>query len=231
MISVFVAGAGKSVLWYVKFFIFLPGTHRIGSSTIIEDIDAMRKAGLASMVFFYYDFREDQKKDLRGLISSLLVQLCHQSDSYSDILSKFYSEHANGSRNPSDDVLAGFLKDLLELPGHAPVYLIVDALDECPNTSSIPSPRDEVLNLVEELINSEIQNLRICVTSRPETDIMDVLDPLVLHTVSLHDESGQKEAIEEYIKSVINTNPKSKRWKAEDRRFVIDVLTRKADGM
>ena len=89
MISVFVAGAGKSVLWYVKFFIFLPGTHRIGSSTVIEDIDAMRKAGLASMVFFYYDFREDQKKDLRGLISSLLVQLCHQSDSYSDILSKF----------------------------------------------------------------------------------------------------------------------------------------------
>jgi hypothetical protein len=57
----------------------------LASSTIVEDIDAMRKAGLASLAFFYCDFREDQKKDLRGLLSSLLVQLCHQSDSYCDI--------------------------------------------------------------------------------------------------------------------------------------------------
>ena len=206
-------------------------THHVGSSTIIGDIDGMRKAGLASLAFFYCDFREDQKKDLRGLLTSLLVQLCHQSDSYSDILSKLYSEHANGSRHPSDDVLAGCLKDLLKLSGHAPVYLIVDALDECPNTSSIPSPRDEVLNLVEELIKSEIPNLRVCVTSRPETDIKDILDPLVPHAVSLHDEGGQNRDIEEYIKSVINTNPKNKRWKATDKQLVIEVLTEKADGM
>ena len=214
-----------------KFHIPIRRTHRVGSSTVIGDIDAMRKAGLASLAFFYCDFREDQKKDLRRLLSSLLVQLCHQSDSYSDILSNFYSEHGNGSSHPSDDVLAGCLKDLLELPGHAPVYLIMDALDECPNTSSIPSPRDEVLNLIEELIKSDIPHLRICVTSRPETDIKDALDPLVLHTVSLHDESGQNRDIEEYIKSVINTNPKNKRWKAVDKQLVIEVLTEKAGGM
>ena len=191
----------------------------------------MRKAGLASLAFFYYDFREDQKKDIRGLLSSLLVQLCHQSDSYSNILSKLYSEHANGLRTPSDDVLAGCLKELLKLPGHAPVYLIMVALDECPNTSSIPSPRDEVLNLIEALIKSDTPHLRICVTSRPETDIKDFLEPLVLHTVSLHDQSGQKRDIEEYIKSVVNTNPKNKRWKAAEKQLVIEVLTEKADGM
>jgi hypothetical protein len=54
---------------------------------------------------------------------------------------------------------------------------------------------------------------------------------LVPHTVSLHDESGQKSDIEEYIKSVINTNPKNERWKAADKQLVIDVLTEKADGM
>ena len=191
----------------------------------------MRKAGLASLAFFYCDFREDQKKDLRGLLSSLLVQLCHQSDSYSNILSKLYLGHVDGLRHPSDEVLAECLKDILSLPGHAPVYLIVDALDECPNATSIPSPRDEVLNLIEDLIKSEISNLRVCVTSRPETDIKDILEPLVLHTVSLHDESGQKRDIEEYIRSVINTNKKNKRWKAADKQLVIDVLTEKADGM
>ena len=125
----------------------------------------MRKAGLASLPFFYCDFKEDQKKDIRGLLSSILVQLFHQSDSYCGILSDFYSEHANGSRHPSDEELAGWLRDLLKLPGHAPVYLIVDALDECPNTSAIPSPRDEV---IQELIKLHIPYLRVCITSRPE---------------------------------------------------------------
>jgi len=203
----------------------------LASSTIVEDIDAMRKAGLTSLAFFYCDFREDQKTGLRGLLSSLLTQLCHQSDTYYDLLSKFYSEHVNGSRYPGDDALAECLKDLLKLSGQAPVYLIVDALDECPNTSAIPSPRIDVLNLIEELIKSKIPDLRVCVTSRPEVDIKDVLDTLASHTLSLHDENGQKHDIEEYIKSVINTDPNNKRWKAEDKQLVIDVLIRKADGM
>ena len=191
----------------------------------------MRKVGLASLAFFYCDFREDQKRDLRGLLSSLLVQLCHQSDSYCDVVSNFYSEHANGSRYPGDDALAECLKDLLKVPGHAPVFLILDALDECSNTSSIPSPRSDVLNLIKELIKSEIPRLGICVTSRPEIDIKDVLDPLIFRSVSLHDECGQKNDIEEYITFVINTDPKNKRWKPEDKRLVIDVLTRNAHGM
>ena len=227
-----VAGAGKSVFWYVKLLLF-PSQELIVlvSSTIIEEVDAMRKAGLASLGFFYCDFREDQKKDLHGLLSSLLVQLCHQSDSYCDMLSKFYSEHAKGSRHPGDDALVGCLKELLRLPGLAPVYIIVDALDECTNTSTIPSPRHKVLNFIKELVESQFPNLRLCVTSRPETDIKDVLDPLILHTVSLHDQNEQKRDIEDYIRSVINTHPKNRRWKAEHKQMVIDVLSNKADGM
>jgi hypothetical protein len=191
----------------------------------------MRKAGLALLAFFYCDFREDQKRDLRGLLSSLLAQLCYQSDSYCDVLSKFYSEHAKGLRRPSDDALVGCLKDLLKLPGLAPVYLIVDALDECPNIPTLRSPRAKVLCLIEELIKLQIPNLRICVTSRPEVDIKNVFDPLTLHFVSLHDERGQKGDIEDYIKLVINTHPKNRRWKAEHKQLVFDILAQKADGM
>ena len=203
----------------------------LASSTIIEDVDAMRKAGLALLAFFYFDFREDRKKTLRGLLSSFLVQLCCQSDSCCDTLFDFYSEHDNGLRHPSDDALVECLKDLINLPGLAPVYLIVDALDECPNISAIPSPRTEVLNLLKELINSRFPNLRICVTSRSETDIKDVLDPLISDSVSLHDQVEQKRDIQEYIKSVINTHPRSGKWKAEHKQLVINVLEEKADGM
>ena len=170
----------------------------LASSSIIEEIETIRKSGLASLVMFHYDFREDQKKDLRGLLSSVLFQLCDQSDSYYGILSTFFSAHRRGAQSPSDDELIRCFKALLNLPGQAPIYPIIDALDECSNISGLSSPRADVLMLLEDLINSQVPNLRICVTSRPEVDIKPVLEPLTLRSVSLHDESGQKEDIETY---------------------------------
>jgi hypothetical protein len=201
------------------------------SSSIIEEIETMRKSGLASLALYYHDFREDEKKSRRGLLSSVLFQLCHQSDSYYDILSNFHSTHYRGARTPSNDELFRCLKELLELPGQAPVYLIIDGLDECPNTSAMPSPREEVVMLVNQLVESRLTNLRLCVTSRPEIDIKIVLEPLTFRSVSIHDKRGQMEDIETYIRSIVNTDPRNRRWKQEHKQLVIDVLTKRADGM
>jgi len=191
----------------------------------------MRKRGLASLAIFYCDFRDDDKKKLRGLVSSLLVQLCHQSDAYSTILSDFYSTYDSGSRHASDEALLGCLKGMLKHPGQAPVYIIIDGLDECPDGFGRPSPREKVLKLVEELVDLRLPNLRICITSRPEADIRRVLDPFPFHHISLHDECGQMQDIVDYIRSVVNTDRKMERWRAEDKELVIEVLTKKADGM
>jgi hypothetical protein len=191
----------------------------------------MRRAGLVSLAYYYYDFRDDKRKDLRGLVSSLLVQLCHQSDSYCDVVSKFYSEHAKGWRCPSDAALLLCLKRLLKRSGQSPVYLIVDALDECPTTSDMPPAREKVLMLVRQLTTSKYSNLRICVTSRLEPDLSVVLEPLSFRSISLHNESGQKEDIASYIKSVVHTDPKMQAWRADDKELVINVLTQKVDGM
>jgi hypothetical protein len=201
------------------------------SSAIIEDIRAMQKSGLASLAFFYCDFRDDKKKDQRGLLSSLLVQLCEQSDAYSAIILDFYVAHRRGAQHASDNELIACLKDMLKLPGQAPVYIIIDALDECPITTGLPSSREEVLEVVEELVNLQIPNLRICVTSRPEADIVPVLEPLAFHAVSLHGESGQVEDIAEYVRSVVHTNREMRRWKTADKQLVIDELVKKANGM
>jgi len=191
----------------------------------------MRKCGLASIAFFYHDFREDQKRDLRGLLSSVVLQFCHQSDSYNDILSNFYSTHCYGAQSPSDDGLVRCLEDILKLPGQAPIFLIVDALDECSNTSPIPSHREKALEFLEKLIDWQLPNLHICVTSRPEVDIKVVLGPLTFRSISLQDERGQMEDIENYIKSVVEKDPRNRRWTEQDKRMVIDILTRNADGM
>jgi hypothetical protein len=121
--------------------------------------------------------------------------------------------------------------DLLKLPGSPTVYLIVDALDECPSTSSLSSPRENVLSLLEDLVEAQLANLRICVTSGPEVDIKTILEPLAFRSVSLNDASGQQEDIKNYIRSTINTNKKMKNWNPEQKQLAIDALTGKADGM
>jgi len=191
----------------------------------------MQKSGLASLAIFYYDFREDRKKHVSGLLSSVLFQLCDQSDSYHDILSNFYSTYGNGAQSPGDAELVQCLKDLLNRPGPRPVYLVIDALDECPSTSSLSSPREKLLSFLEDLVEAQLPNLRICVTSRPEVDIKAILEPLAFRSVSLHDEEGQKKDIIKYIESIVDTNTNMQNWNLEHKQLVIDVLTKKADGM
>ena len=119
------------------------------------------------------------------------------------------------------------------LPDQRPVYLIMDAIDECPNSSGIPTPRKRVLHLIQELVELRLSHLHICVTSRPEIDIRDVLGSLTSLKVSLHDQTGQKEDIANYIKSVVcsDSEPIMKRWRPEDKKLVIETLSERADGM
>ncbi len=185
------------------------------------------------MAYFYFDFRDVAKQSRRDLLRSLLIQLSDLSDPFCDILSQLYEEYGKGTRQPSDSALMHCLKEMLTLPNQSPVYLIMDALDECPNTSGIPSAREQILDLVKELIGLRLSSLHICVTSRPEVNIRDVLELLAFCSVSLHDESGQKEDITEYIKSVVHSPSATfmKRWRDEEKNMVIQTLSERADGM
>ena len=191
----------------------------------------MCEVGLASLAFFYCDFREDQKRNRRGLLSSLLVQLCRQFDAYHDFLFEFYSAHDNGSQHASDSELAECLKNMLALPNQATAYIVIDALDECPITTGLSSPREEILFIVQDLVKFQVPKMRICVTSRLEVDIELLLTPLAFRSVSLHGEDGQVRDIEEYVKFVVSTDRDMQKWRKEDKDLVIQVLTSKAGGM
>ena len=185
------------------------------------------------MAYFYFDFRDVRKQSRGDLLRSLLIQLSSCSDPFCDILSRLYEECGNGTRQPSDSDLMRCLKEMLTLPDQRPVYLIMDALDECPNASGIPSAREQVLDLVKELVGLRLSSLRICVTSRPEVNISSALKDIASCSVSLHNESGQKKDIEEYIKSVVHSplDTIMRRWREVDKKLVVQTLCQLADGM
>jgi hypothetical protein len=183
------------------------------------------------MSYFYCDFRDEDKQNCHNLLLSIISQLCAQSDICCDTLSHIYLAHDKGAREPSDETLTRCLTEMVSLPVQVPIYIIVDALDECPNSSGLPTPREEVLELFKNLVSLHIPNLRICVTSRPEIDIRSTLEPLTSLRVSLHNQSGQEKDIVDYITSVVHSDTKMRRWREEDRKLVINTLSERADGM
>ncbi|KAH9070979.1 NACHT domain-containing protein [Lactarius deliciosus] len=208
-------GSGKSVL----------------CSAIINDISAMCEAGVASLGYFYFDMRNLDKISCRSLLSSLLTQLTSRSNPFCDILSRLYKAHDEGARQPSDRALTQCLKEMLALPGQAPVYLIMDALDECPNEDGIPSTREHVLDLIKDLIDLHLPSLHLCVTSRLEFDVKTSLLPLASYDFSLHDQSGQQHDISKYVRAVVYAGGCMRRWRDDEKELIIETLSEKADGM
>jgi hypothetical protein len=194
---------------------------------IIEDI----KSGGDLVAFFHFDAKDPGKCRLRDLLSSILLQLCHKSGQCHDLISQLYTEHNDGTDVPSEVALVACLKRSIQILGRTQVYLVIDALDQCPNNTGTPSPREKVLSLLDDLLTSQCSNLHVCVTSGLEHDIRSALEPLTSTPVSLHEEDGHRDDIAYYVKSLVRDDREMRLWSVEDKRRVIESLSEKADGM
>ena len=197
---------------------------------------SLRDDGKASLAYFYFDFRDKvAKQDSTNLVTSLLTQLSAYSRPCFQILSRMCSTASStdekGIRQTTDGALTNCLREMLKVTAKEPTYIIIDALDECPDLSGIPTPRDEVLALVKDLVDLRFPNLHICVTSRPEIDIKNSLEPLASSAVSLHDERGQQMDMFDYVSGVVSSDSRMQRWRSDQKELVVEELTKKANGV
>ncbi len=193
----------------------------------------MCNVGQASMCYFYFDFRDISKQHRRDLLTSFLFQLSSRSGPCGYILSRLYAAYDSGTRQPSDQDLTTCLNEMLTVSDQCQIYLIIDALDESPDTSGIPCPREQVLQLVKDIVEFCLPKLHICVTSRLKPDIRDAILPIASHWVSLHDQDGQKDDIMDYVRSVVYSTSElfMRGWEEEEKDLVVKTLSIRADGV
>ena len=192
----------------------------------------MKQGRSVLVAYHYFDFKDTSKRHVRGLLASLLSQLSDGSGACRDVLHNLFEICRDGSERPSDAALVRCLGTMLKLSGQ-PVFIITDALDECPSTTGTPSAREEVLNFMEDLVGANHSNLFICITSRPEQNIQAILNPLTSASrrVSVHEERGQREDICCYVRSFVYADREMRRWREEDKELVIRTLSERAGGM
>ena len=198
------------------------------SSAIIDDIKGTR--GTDWIGYYYFDAKDDAKCNIRGLLGSLIIQLGGYTDRFPGSLSQLYTDYGDGSRQPDEAPLSQCLKDMLALQqGKSQVYVIMDAINDCPNS---PSARGKILTFVEDLLRLRQSNLRICIISSPGHDIKTTLNRWIPRSrpVILHNEDGQKGDIRTYILSFVQGNADRESWTTENKQLVTNALSERADG-
>jgi len=194
------------------------------SSEIIEETtqycSAKRNHHFA---YFFFSFRETEKQKASNLPRSILTQLLMQAENVPTALQTFYDKYQHGE--PSERGLLESIQALLIGPH---TYIIIDALDECPNAEE---ERAELCNTLKELNSWGNEKLHVLVTSRKEADLTEALLPIVTQEPIGIQGSAVDTDIRQFVRTRLQTNSKLSKWPTEIQVEIERTLVKKSGGM
>ena len=155
------------------------------------------------------------------MVRSILYQLSQQKSKTQHILQSLYQRCGNGQQQPGCTNVRELLRESLAVP--TPVYIILDALDEC-------ADREDLLDFLSSFVQLKLAGVRILATSRRERDIEERLLPSTAYNINIQS-AVVDEDIRLYIKARLATDAKLKKWSDSVRIEILDALIKKANGM
>lgn len=208
------AGSGKSVL----------------SSSAITHLEVLRKNdATVAVAYFYFSFGNTQVQNTTEMLASLIKQLCCCRPDTPEPVNDLHDTRTRGHR-PDRTTLE---KTLIACThDFSSVYLVIDALDECP---TVNSERRKLMQTIRSIHTTTTNNLHLLITSRPETDIAAVLTPLLYGpgniNVDLFEYAG---VLANDISLYIDRSFASEQyvfWPEEVKNQARTALIEKSDGM
>jgi hypothetical protein len=200
------AGCGKTIL----------------SSIAIEDIrDTCQKDADAFYAFFYFSFSDKRKQSDSDLLRSLIAQLGWREPGLS-MLSQAYENTRQGVLGP--DELEKIV--LASIRSFSKVYLLVDALDECPEDNEA---RQSVLARIERL-TQDASNLKIFATSRELDSIRKSMEALAAEPLRVITRAVDAD-IQVYLSTELSRDRNLCELSPEMRALIESTIASQADGM
>jgi hypothetical protein len=182
-----------------------------------------------ALAFFYFSFNDAKTQNVIEMLCSLIKQICCRRPDTPQSIQALVEYKEKGQR-PDRRTLENTL--LATIRGFSTVYVVLDALDECPFENG---ERDKLLESICRIHNQARENLHLLCTSRRETDIAAVLEPMLSSRSNMDiDLSAHKEAIDHDIGLHIDNTfgvEHFRSWPAEIKSEARATLIEKADGM
>ena len=176
------------------------------------------------LAYFYCDYKDTTTQQTVNIIKSLVKHVAIQNERSCEDLQTLLEKNKQNGILESAPSVSKMVDIFLKMVGHYDCfYVIVDALDECPDDH-----RHEVLTVLKT-VSTKAGNVRVIYTSREEADIKEALAEFkpVRITANISD-------LELYVASEIQMRTSSGRLKikhSEVKEKIIDKLTHEADGM
>jgi hypothetical protein len=193
------------------------------SSTIIEELSLHCHSDPSlAIAYFYYDFNNKDALP-NAVLRSLIVQLSLRCASAPHALHSLFSQNERDGvhRDPGQEDLMSTLRTIIR--SFAAVYIVFDALDECPERSGF-------LKVLREVHGWKLDALHVLATSREEGDIQKALGGLVSREVPM-DETLVNGDIQVYVSRRLVEDIEFSMCSADEKEMVKTTLTQGAHGM
>ncbi|QMW44579.1 hypothetical protein G4B11_007999 [Aspergillus flavus] len=185
------AGCGKSIL----------------CSTIIQDIEKHCSNDLSSIFsYWYFQFSRDETQNVKNMTRSIIRQLVPEELPGS--LVSLWEEHDRQNREPDQDKLSTVLRDVINNHTGDRLFLVFDALDECPDNEV--HERDLLFQVLKGLIDEHGEKIHLLATSRYEENIRCHLE----ESLEIDLEDRMNNDVEAFVRDALN-HGKLSRWKKE----------------
>ncbi|KAL2802727.1 hypothetical protein BJX63DRAFT_425838 [Aspergillus granulosus] len=202
----------------------LPGCGKtVLSASVIENVMEVKTTAIGvAVVYFYFDFSDDKKQVMGGMIRSILSQLAAQCSTYPSVLEDLNLQYgAVGFQAPATDLLQTLQSMFSEF---SQVYLVLDALDEC-------SERQTLFSFLDTIQKWEAGSLHMITTTRMDREIDSFLSTLTCENFELQPERINSD-ISLYVEERISTDPNLRTCRHDEiREEVKQTLMAMAGGM
>ena len=169
-----------------------------------------------ALAYFFFGSNQGVAGNCIRCIRSLVAQLYNASRRLPIVVQTLSSRsHAH-----DQSIL---LKDLqLLILSQRRTFIILDGIDEAQD-------KGKVMEMLSILANKQLKNLRLLISSRPETKNIKTLNPMMITTLGMEGRTLNKD-ISIYIEHYFHISATTKMWDESVKREIRDWLVSKADG-
>jgi len=208
------AGAGKSIL----------------CSTVIDHLEKKcLNTPETAIVYWYFTFTDTEKQKVVNLFCSIIARACSNRRNTPQALRDGYALSNGGQQRPNNDTIMKMLKETIS--GFDDIYIVIDALDECPK---IDDERSKLLKAIQMVNSWGIDAVHLFVTSRREIDIQECFENMPKDSGLFSDVPIEGALVEKDIRKYLERRlqeDKFRRWLPSFKEEVLERLTSQAGGM
>lgn len=212
----------NALLWLIGH----PGCGKTVTSLSLADyLEQRQKPGrLATVLLYFCDDKVNRQKDAIGVLTGLILQVLHRHRSMIRYVRKAY-ELQGPSLIQSFSSLWNIFLNIIRDPKSGPIWIILDALDECDKVSC-----HELLESIFELIakpdfeTGSHKSIKVFLTSRPFLGEYHRVDaPGCQLSIDEH-QPGYSDDLQIYIRHRVDELSRRRGWATDIKGLLLDTL-------